>query len=188
MTQYGWTPSGFTVGHPRKITAINGNQITIDIPIVDTMEDKYGGGAVAKANMNQINHVGIENLRVESYYASETDENHGHTAVSFLHVANSWVRRVTAAYFWFGAVNIQDESAFITVQDVAHLDPKSIITGSRRYSFNVSGGTGILFQRCYARDARHSFVTGARGTGPIVWLDCLAEREHDVLHVFDSIL
>ena len=56
------------------------------------------------------------------------------------------------------------------------LDPKSQITGGRRYSFNISDGVGNLFQRCYARSGRHNFVSGSRTTGPNVWLDCLASN------------
>ena len=171
----GWTLAEMTIRHARKITGINGRTITIDIPIVDTIEDLYGGGYVVKTtNAARIDHVGIENLSIESSFASATDENHAHTAISIAHINNSWVRRVTTKYFWWGGVNIQDEASWLTIEDVATLDPKSVITGGRRYAFNVSGGINILFQRCYCRSSRHAFVTGARGTGPIVWLDCLA--------------
>jgi hypothetical protein len=42
-----------------------------------------------------------------------------------------------------------------------------------RYSFSVGEGIGNLFQRCFARRSRHTFVTGARVTGPHVWLDSM---------------
>lgn len=58
------------------------------------------------------------------------------------------------------------------------LQPVSVITGGRRYSFNLSGGTGNLFQRCYSEEARHDFVSGARTTGPNVWLDCYSRDSY----------
>ncbi len=65
-----------------------------------------------------------------------------------------------------------------SLEEAAMIDPVSQITGGRRYPFNVSDGVGNLFQRCYSRDGRHNFVTGSRVTGPNVWLDCLAEKNH----------
>ena len=84
-------------------------------------------------------------------------------------------RRVTTRHFGFAAVEITDGASFNTAEDVAMLDPKSEVTGGRRYPFVVQSGTGNLFQRCYAREGRHNFVTGSRVPGPNVWLDCLAE-------------
>lgn len=56
------------------------------------------------------------------------------------------------------------------------IDPVSKIAGARRYSFSAQGsGQRILFQRCYARNGRHSFVTGQKTVGPTVFVDCLSE-------------
>ena len=65
MAQYGWTPSSYTITHERKITAIEGNILTVDIPIVDSMYVSLGGGAVFVADVpGRIEQVGIENLRL----------------------------------------------------------------------------------------------------------------------------
>ncbi len=179
MDAFGWTPGGYAIAHERRIEAIEGNTLTLDIPIVDAMESGYGGGAVFRTDVQgRIRHCGVEDLRLESTYASDTDEDHAWTGIELKRTTNSWVRRVTVRYFGYSAVHIDAESNFNTVQDTAMLDPKSEITGGRRYPFNVSDGVGNLFQRCYVRHGRHNFVTGARVTGPNVWLDCLAEDNH----------
>jgi hypothetical protein len=68
-------------------------------------------------------------------------------------------------------------SAFNTVQDCAMIDPKSVTTGGRKYSFNIEhGSTGNLFQRCVAWGGRHDYVTGSHVPGPNVFLDCAAEN------------
>jgi hypothetical protein len=85
---------------------------------------------------------------------------------------------VTAEHFGYAAVSIGGDSAFNTVEDCAMLAPVSQITGGRRYSFNLSGGIGNLFQRCYSDRSRHDFVSGARTTGPNVWLDCYSSRSY----------
>ena len=184
MDQFGagdtpWTPQAYTIAHEREIVAIHGDRITVNIPIVDAMESIYGGGAIYQTRVpGRIQRCGVEDLRLVSEYSGSTDENHGWNAVRLARVSNGWIRRVTALHFGYSAVTITNRANFNTVEEVAQLDPISRITGGRRYSFNISSGLGNLIQRCFARNGRHNFVTGARVTGPNVWLDCAATRNH----------
>jgi hypothetical protein len=52
MGQYGWTPDGYRSQTPRVITAINGNTITVDAPLVHAIESRYGGGEVYRYHFN----------------------------------------------------------------------------------------------------------------------------------------
>jgi hypothetical protein len=65
----------------------------------------------------------------------------------------------------------------VTVQDASAVDFVSILTGGRRYAFDIDGQLNLV-QRCYARGARHAFVVCARVAGPNVFLDCKAEENH----------
>lgn len=171
----GWTPSDYTIDHERVITAISGNTVSINIPIVDVMEEVYGGGSISKIqSSSRISHCGIENMRVQSFYDGNTDESHAWTAVRLRDSENCWVKQVTGQYLAYSTVNIENAN-FTTVQDCAYIDPKSQVSGGRRYSFAIQRGVGNLFQRCYAKNGRHDFVTGSRVTGPNVFLDGLAE-------------
>lgn len=171
----GWTPSAYAIDHERQITAISGNRITIDIPIVDVIEDKYGGGSISKIQRTRrISHCGVENMRILSFYDSNSDESHAWTAVKLKDAENCWVKQVTGQYLAYSTVNI-DDANFTTVQDCAYIDPKSQVIGGRRYSFAIQEGLGNLFQRCYATNGRHDFTTGSKVTGPNVFLDGLAE-------------
>jgi hypothetical protein len=103
------------------------------------------------------------------------------SAIRLIRARNSWVRRVTVYDYGMSAVHMSGMSSFNTVEEVAHLDPRSPIdpdsglpNSGHRYSFQPGDGIGNLFQRCFARDARHSFVTGSLATGPHVWLDSVA--------------
>jgi hypothetical protein len=179
MRQWGWTTTSYTIPHVRRITRIQGARLWIDIPIVDAIEDGFGGGAVFVAELaGRIAESGVEDLRLVSESAGPTDEDHAWTAVRLSRLESGWVRRVTAVAFGFAAVEIAAQSSFNTIEEVAMLDPVSQITGSRRYPFVVTDGLGNLFQRIYARNGRHSFVSGARVTGPNVWLDAVAVQTH----------
>ena len=171
----GWTPSSYTIDHERIITEISGNTISVNIPIVDVIEDKYGGGFISKIQSSRrISQCGIEQMRIQSFYDSDVDESHAWTAVRLKDSENCWVKEVTGQFLAYATVNI-DEANFTTVQDCAYIDPKSPVSGGRRYPFAIQEGIGNLFQRCYTKNGRHDFVTGSRVTGPNVFLDGLAE-------------
>jgi hypothetical protein len=174
-----WTPQSYTIGHPRKITAIRGDTIFIDIPTVDPMQDLYGGGEILRnIGSLSVHKSGIENMYISSVYSSEEDEDHGWDAIKTRNIENCWVRNVTARYFGYSCVDIGDNTNYSTFQDCALLDPKSITTGGRKYPFPIHGGIGNLIQRCYARGGRHSFATHSRLTGPHVFLDCYATETY----------
>jgi len=177
----GWTPSSYTIDHERVITAISGNNITVNIPLVDVMEDQYGGGEVYRTSVpGRIEQCGVENLRVESYFDPNNpeDENHAWIAVRLKRTVNSWVTNVTGQYLGYGTVSITNESNFNTIQECASIDHVSEITGARRYSFNIGDGLGNLIQRCYTREGRHDLVMGSRVTGPNVFLDNYSASTH----------
>jgi hypothetical protein len=163
----------------RIITAIRGNQITIDAPVTNALERRWGGGSIYRYEYpDRISNVGIENLRGVSEFETETDEDHAWTFIRLDVVENAWVRDVTSQHFAYGLVGIERFAKWITIQDCACLDPKSQIVGSRRYSFALSGQL-CLVQRCRARRGRHDFVQREGQTpGPNVFLACEAEKAH----------
>lgn len=175
MRQYGWTSKYYEVAHQRIIKNINGNIIEVDVPMVDAIEERFGGGFITSVKYEgRIENSGIENIRFQSVYAGEEDENHTWSAVILRGTNNCWVRNITAENFSFSAVALL-QADYTTVQDCAILNFKSNPWGDRRYSFYINiGSTGNLFQRCYADGGRHDFVTGAKVAGPNVFLDCYA--------------
>ncbi len=174
-----WTPESYTIEHPRKITAISGDTIWIDIPVVDPMQELYGGGEILiNTDSVSVQNSAVENMFLSSVYKSEEDEDHGWDAIKTGNAENCWVRNVTARFFGYSCVALGGNTKFCTVQDCALLDPKSITTGGRKYPFPISGGIGNLVQRCYARGGRHSFATHSRLTGPHVFLDCYATENY----------
>jgi hypothetical protein len=173
-----WSASGYQFYFERIITAIEGNKIYLDNPVMMEMEKKYGGGFVMKYTFRgRISHCGIEYLRMESTYAGETDENHGWIAINFSKATQSWARNVISRYFGQGCVGVGNHSRNITVLDSQCLDPKSEITGGRRYSFACNGQLN-LFKNCYSSEARHDYSTGARILGPNVFTRCVARNTH----------
>jgi len=177
--RYRWTASDYSVYSERVVTALDHDTITLDAPIVDAIEARFGGGHVYRTHPDRIAQVGIEDLRLEGNPATDTENGTPDigpfTAVRLGGVHDSWVRDVTVRYVSHGFVT-RNGAHFNTLQDIAYLDPRFGETqGARRYVFLYEGNAAFnLTQRCYNRGGRHTFVIGARTSGPNVFLDCLA--------------
>ncbi|WP_345954567.1 DUF4955 domain-containing protein [Mucilaginibacter sp. PAMB04168] len=173
-----WQPKEFNLEFERTITAVNGNKVVVDAPVVMQMEAKYGGGQLFKYNFaGRIAEVGIEDIYFESEYAGDNDEDHGWRAVAFSKAENCWVNHVTSRYFGYSCVDINNSSKNITVTNSKCLDAKSQITGGRRYSFVIDGQLNLV-TNCETTEGRHDYVTGARVCGPNVFYHCKARRTH----------
>ena len=174
-----WTAGGFDLHLERTIVAIEGMRLTLDAPVMNALDAKFGGAAVYRFTLARATECGVENLRLVSEYEKgreTSDEAHAWIGVALGAVENAWVRQVAVVHFSH-AVQADGASIFVTVQDCAHLDPVSQITGGRRYSFSLNGQYGLAV-RCHARGARHTFVTGSRVCGPNVFLDGTAIQSH----------
>lgn len=180
-----WAPGSYDFYFERTIKEIKNNTITIDAPVVHSMEKKFGGGAIFKFDLrDRVQEVGIEDLRIVSEFAAPIEghpygdpkkqassELHGwHGIVMNNNSENTWVRRVTGNYFGWSLVSLKGMHS--TVTDCINLGHASKISGGRRYPFMISGQKNLI-QRCITRVGRHEFVNQARTPGPNVFVDCI---------------
>jgi hypothetical protein len=173
-----WQPDEYNLQFERTITKIEGNRIFIDNPIVMTMEAKYGGGEIFKYEFKErISEIGIEGIRFESEFETDTDEDHGWIAIQLNKAEDCWVKNVTSLYFGYSCVSLGEDAKNITVRDSKCLDAKSEITGGRRYSFNNNGQLN-LFMNLETTEGRHDYVTGAQTSGPNVFFNCKSSSTH----------
>lgn len=181
--------SAFSVSMDRVVTAIDGDTVTLDAPVVCAIDPRWGGGELRAARDTRIGQSAVENLRGESDYdASVTakqgktsyasDEAHATYLVAFGAVKNAWATKLTTRHFVHGPVSLGAGGRCITVSGCSALDPVSIITGGRRYPFANNGAQLALFRDCFADHARHAFVYGARVAGPNVFLRCRSQNDH----------
>jgi hypothetical protein len=185
---FSWKPNTREVLFDRTITAVNGDAITIDVPLTTAIEQEFGGGAVAIYQWpGRISNVGVENLRCESSFESSSpkDEAHSWIAITMQNVQDAWVRQVTFAHFAGSAVTILDSCKRVTVEDCKSLEPISEIAGYRRHTF-FTAGQQALFQRCYSEQGRHDFAVGFCAPGPNAFVQCEAKEALDDSGPIDS--
>ena len=183
-----WVPSEFNLDSDRIITRIEGNRVFVDAPLATSFTTQFGGGTLQRYTWTgRIQNVGIENLRAESdFNPAETngsdfiDEDHAWTFVSTDKSQNVWFRNSLAKYFGYAAALANDESKWFTVDNVINEEPVSIVTGSRRYSFDLDGQMGFV-NNVQSDKGRHNFVNNgaAATTGPNVFHNSIATNARD---------
>ncbi|MGH3736759.1 MAG: discoidin domain-containing protein [Micromonosporaceae bacterium] len=167
-----WQPTDRYIEYERTVTAVDGNRLTFDSPMVEAFQSEFGGGRVYRYTYpGRISRVGVERIRAESRYSSATDENHGSHMIRMSGVEHGWVRDVTSRFYVQGTFFARYGTRYVTVQDSASLDHKSQLAGSRRYPFSLDDASHMLIMRNVATAARHDFVTGSNTPGPNVFLD-----------------
>jgi hypothetical protein len=171
-----WKPGSRDLNWDRTVRAVNGDMVTVDVPLTTALDKEYGGGRVEVYQWpGRISNVGIENLRCESVFDSSNpkDENHSWCAITMEDAQDAWIRQVTAMHFAGSMVALYETCKQITVEDCLSLAPVSEEGGYRRHTF-FTMGQSTLFLRCYAERGRHDFSVGHCAAGPNAFVQCEA--------------
>jgi hypothetical protein len=181
-TSEGWTVGSQPIVYNRYITRISDDTVTIDVPVFNTLVRSLSQSYIYKYTRSGLRtKIGIENLRVDIETAGGTDENHAWHAIEMQQIEDSWIRKCTMLHF--GQSGVMTHTATrITIDSCQALEPVSIITGERRYNFNMySGSQQILVSHCTTSYGRHDYVSnGTSWTSGCVFLDCLS------IHTYSS--
>jgi hypothetical protein len=184
-TDAGWTVGEQPIVYNRTVTAVAGNVLTIDAPVFNTLIRSLSQSYVYRyARTGLRTGIGIENLRVFIEAPGVTtdasgDENHAWDAILIVQAEDCWVRHCTALHF--GQSGFKTATATrVTIDSCSALDPISIITGERRYNFNVyTASQLILFNGCRSTYGRHDFVSnGTSWVSGCVFVDCVSEHAY----------
>lgn len=117
----------------------NGNiQANYKVNRTDYMEPGYlvQTGITSGSNAAKLS----RKLAAETYLNwIKTFKNHANTFIMFRATQNAWVRNISIEHFDC-CVKITKGSKFIMGQDLSAINPISLITGKRRYTYYINGG------------------------------------------------
>lgn len=157
----------------RKITAISGNRISINIPLSDSYNAAYlnpPGTIVRKISTDhRITQVGIENLHIQ---CPPLEIDYGHAPYSGIRIEgdNCWVKDV---YFEETMNTTTLAGNHITMQQVKVTHTFPNLGASKPTDFSIEG-SGNLIDRCEVTGGNTYFVwTGSVVTGPNVILNSI---------------
>jgi hypothetical protein len=174
-----WSVGSEPLYFTRYITAIDGNQVTIDAPVFNHLNRSLSQSYLYVADRSWIaTQIGIERLRVDIQTAGGTDEQHAWNAIAFVGVEDAWATDTTVLHFGKAGFVVKGGSR-ITVARCRALDPVSQVTGGRRYNFNVEPGQLVLFTECEASAGRHHFVSnGTSKSSGVVFHRCTSRSAY----------
>ena len=169
----------------RTVTAVNGTQLTLDFPFFIPYDQNYNDSEnktyiVKVDDSGNCKNLGVENLRIESYYNGDIyDEKHALHGIALSGVSDAFVRNVTGKHLYSSVVRCTNGTKRVTVLNCSSLEPVSKIDGDRRYAFYASSDTQqILFTGCYSQGGRHDFATSNYATGPIAFVDNVVDGSY----------
>jgi MYXO-CTERM domain-containing protein len=167
-----WIPVGTTIRTDRSISAIQSNQITLDVPLADSFDSSVlspPGGSVRPCSFaGRIAHVGVEHLQVIAPPLDVIISSPQYRGAELNAVADTWLADVVFQDTQ-NTVTIDDTAKRVTVDNVRVTHTVSH-TGDRMADFGLSG-TQILLNRCSSDGTGEwPLVTQGEVSGPIVAL------------------
>jgi hypothetical protein len=167
-----WLRAGSKTSAERKIVAIDGNTITVDVPLSDSFDTKYlnpPGTEVVKISPSaRIAQVGIEDLHIESP-PQEINHTQAHFSAVRITAEDSWMRDVVIDET-MNSVDVRGSR--ITLQRVA-VNRKARHQGSSKPAEFAPNATQLLLDHCTCTGDNIWYVaTGGGVSGPVVLLDC----------------
>jgi hypothetical protein len=178
-----WLGIGSTLRVDRVVTAVNGDELTLDAPLADSYDAKYlappGASVVRYTFAGRIGEVGVEHLRVVAPDTSVAISEAQYTTLGLNAVVDGWVRDV-ATENTVNSVKVSATCKRITIEDF-DFSRTSVADGSAGYPLEVTlEGTQTLVQRAkVVGDNVYTFATGGRVPGPNVYLGCSGSGAHN---------
>jgi len=160
----------------RRVTAVDGNAITLDVPLTDNFDAKFYPGVhppVTRIEQSgRLVETGVEGLRI---VAPERTIAYGEDAefdgIQMKDVVDSWISSVHLENTT-NSVRIESGTERITVARVDVQQRAAVTSAAKNFQFSCNG-TQVLFDHCTGRgDSLFYFATQARQQGPVVVLHC----------------
>lgn len=159
----------------RRIAAVSGNTVTLDVPLMDSYDTQFFDGAHATVTKieigGQVTQAGVEDLRIVAPKQTIALGQAEFSGMAIQDVADSWVRSVTFVDTTNGVrINPGSERITFLKCDIEQHVP---VTSSAKPADFACNGSQILFDRCTASgDNTFYIVTQDREQGPVVVLNC----------------
>lgn len=167
-----WIRPGTVITMRRRIAAVDGNRITVEVPLSDSFDATYlnpPGTRVVKVLPPQLlTEVGIEHFSIVSPAQAVNHSQELYMAIR-LTGKDCWIRDIRCEET-MNSVSVGGRR--ITLQQVAVIR-KALHSGASKPAEFAPNGTQVLMDRCYVEGDNIWFMAlGGQVSGPIVLLNC----------------
>jgi hypothetical protein len=163
-----WKPRSGS-GAERRIVALDGNRVTIDVPLTNALEKEYAQAIVTRYEFpERIAEVGVEDLAGRAEFVNSRENPGRSVFLWFRGVVQGWARGVTADGFANGHTRVGEQAKWVTVEDATfRAAPFSL------NAFSISGQQSLLHRLRVFGDVR-AFTMMSSIPGPNAVVDLLA--------------
>ncbi len=168
-----WIGSSITT--ERRIAAINGNTLILDVPITDDYDPRFGGGTATTVTAvpapARLHDSGIEDLTIAapSLSVALTDSHFNGLRINSAEdvwLLNLDVRDTT------GFVDVDGSARRVTIDGVHLFEQKAITSHAKNAGFSIAGTQTLVMRSSAHADKLFFAITQAHIQGPNVVLDC----------------
>ncbi|GLF96812.1 peptidoglycan-binding protein [Streptomyces yaizuensis] len=173
-----FTPN-WSLRFERRITAISGNRVTLDVPLTTALEQQYTQATVYRYTFPRISRVGLENLSADGGAMSADPAYatgfHNAALWEFNAVEDSWVSNVVARRFGgAGQTGLGPQSRRVSVLRTQMLDMITTDSSARSNAYLLQGQQNLVRDCQVTATKVHAFTTYGRQAGPNVFSRCTA--------------
>lgn len=191
-----WTEYNWVWDFERTIIKIEGNIITLDSPLTNAMEQKYGQITVAVMDDLRIGKIGLENLHAVALWEPNEDgvddTRHAQRLLDISNAEDVRLKNITAEHFNTCCINIQKNAKRIEIDTFYNLIANKKFYNGTGYESTgrtfletqiyvgrygvYNAGQQVLMQHIYGINNRHLVEYSSRAAGPNVFYDGKSEN------------
>jgi hypothetical protein len=158
----------------RRVTARNGNVLTLDVPLTDSYDRAFlppEGAEVQKVDVSGgTEQDGVESLHIVAPPRSVAFSDPLFRLINLHGLRDGWVRNLMVDDTTEG-IDAAEDTARITLEDVAFHHTMPITSSAKPADFALRGGQLLVLRCSSVGDEEFYAITGARNQGPNVVMD-----------------
>lgn len=168
-----WVGSHLAV--ERTIAAISGNTLTLDVPLTDSFDPKFGGGSETKvtriAPPHRIAQVGVESLAIQAPARMISLSDPLFNGIQISSSEDVWLRNIRFVDTT-NSVEVTASSRRITVDSIDVRDTVPVSGAAKPFAISLAGTQTLVMRSTVRADKNFFAATQAREQGPNVLLHC----------------
>ena len=168
-----WIGSAITT--ERRIEAIRGNTLILDVPITDDYDPRFGGGDMTTVRAAlppaRLHDAGIEALTLTAPSVSIALDDPQFDGIDITSAEDVWLRDL-AILDTTNFVRVQAQARRVTIDRVDLTEHKPVTSSAKPFGFSLAGTQTLVMRSSAHGDKLFFAATQARIQGPNVLLDC----------------
>ncbi len=171
-----WIKADSAVNFQRKIQAIEGNRLTLDVPLADSIDSQFLSGVVVKIQPpKRLTQCGFESLRINSLPPTGTLTAKNNTAMTADNCEDCWFRDILTSDTLNIAI-VLGNARRITLLNINALHTATVEKGAGYPADFTVRGSQVLIDRCTSKGDGAFFVDTAHSSAVLnVALNCVFE-------------